>query len=437
MPPKFRFPAIVPVRQVFRQPTLDDPAATLAETLRSSRLRERLRPGARVALAVGSRGLAGLDALVARVVAELRDMGFVPEVVAAMGSHGGGTSEGQRDLLAALGVTESAIGCPVVIDLETTVLGTNSFGLPIHFSRRALAADGLILLNRIKPHTSFTGRFESGLIKMLSIGLGLREGAAQVHRLGLPGLDRLIPEVGALLLERAPVVLGLAILENASDQTAAVYAIEPEEILDREPVLLDQARRLMPRLPFDQIDTLIVGELGKNYSGTGLDPHVIGRQRVETQPDLDRPRITRLAVLDLAPESHGNALGIGLADLTTRRLLDALDPRPMRLNAQTSNFLARTRIPIALPTDRDALQTALQTCWRVDPAEVRMVLIPNTLQVEHLWITEPLLDEARALAELDLLGDLRPIPFGPDDRLDQEALFPQSIRANRCRVRDH
>ena len=253
-------------------------------------------------------------------------------------------------LLAELGVNESSAGCPVRCEMETVVLGTNSFGLPIHFDQNAFDADGIILLNRIKPHTSFTGLYESGLLKMLTIGLGKRQGAAQVHKLGLPGLKTMLPEVGAFLLERTPVALGIAILENAFEHTARIVAVEPEELLEVEPRLLDQARELMGRLPFDQIDVLIVGELGKNYSGTGLDPNVIGRQRVETMPDLPRPVITRLAVLDLSVETRGNALGIGLADLTTDRLVQAIDPVPMRVNSLTSNFL--TRASAALAADR-------------------------------------------------------------------------------------
>ena len=224
---------------------------------------------------------------------------------------------------------------------------------------------------------------------MLTIGLGKRQGAAQVHKLGLPGLKTMLPEVGAFLLKRTPVALGIAILENAFEHTARIVAVEPEELLEVEPRLLDQARELMGRLPFDQIDVLIVGELGKNYSGTGLDPNVIGRQRVETMPDLPRPVITRLAVLDLSVETRGNALGIGLADLTTDRLVQAIDPVPMRVNSLTSNFLTRARVPLSLPADRDVISACLQTCWRIEPDQARLVLVPNTLELTTLWVTQP------------------------------------------------
>ncbi len=330
-----------------------------------------------------------------------------------------------------MGVDESSVGCPVRCEMETVVLGTNSFGLPIHFDRNAFDADGIILLNRVKPHTSFTGSYESGLLKMLTIGLGKREGAAQVHKLGLPGLKKMLPEVGAFLLERTPVALGIAILENASEQTARIVAVEPEELLAVEPRLLDEVRELMGRLPFDQIDVLIVGELGKNYSGTGLDPNVLGRQRVETMPDLPRPVITRLAVLDLSVETRGNALGIGLADLTTDRLVQAIDPVPMRVNSLTSNFLTRARVPLSLPTDRDVIAACLQTCWRVDPTEARLVVVPNTLELTTLWVTQPLADEVEAHPQLGFETDFQPIPLDAAGNLEQERLFPHSIRARR------
>jgi len=427
-----KFPLIARVRQVHDQPEVRDVPGAVAEAIRSSRIGARIPPGGSVALTVGSRGIAGIGPIVRSAVEALASLGFRPFVVAAMGSHGGGSAEGQRALLAELGVTEGSVGCPIRSEMGTAIIGTNSFGLPIHFDRNALAADGIVLLNRIKPHTSFTGRYESGLLKMLTIGLGKHQGAEQVHKLGLPGLRVLLPEVGASLLERTPVALGIALLENAEERTARVVGVEPEELLEVEPRLLDEARTLMARLPFDQIDVLLVGELGKNYSGTGLDPNVIGRQRVETMPDLPRPVVTRLAVLDLSTETKGNATGIGLADLTSDRLVAAIDPVPMRVNCMTSNFLTRARIPLSLPTDRDVIAASLETCWRSDPAEARMVLIPNTLELAHLWITEPLAAEVQANPNLIFESDFEEIPFMVDGTLDQESLFPASVRGRRA-----
>jgi hypothetical protein len=428
------FPPIARVRQICHQPAVSDVPKAVAEAIRSSRITSRVKPGGSIALTIGSRGIAGIDRIAIAAVEALKGLGFQPFVVAAMGSHGGGTPEGQRAMLAEFGVTEARLGCPLRSEMETAILGTNSFGLPIHFDKNALGADGIVLLNRIKPHTSFTGRYESGLLKMLTIGLGKHQGAEQVHKLGLPGLLKLLPEVGEFLLEKTPVVLGIALLENAEERTARVVGVEPEELLEIEPKLLDEARNLMARLPFDQIDVLIVGELGKNYSGTGLDPNVIGRQRVETMPDLPRPVVTRLAVLDLSVETRGNAIGIGLADLTTARLVDGIDPRPMRVNCMTSNFLTRARVPLSLPTDHEVFSACFDTCWRIDPSEARMVVIPNTLEIAHLWITPPLLAEVEGHPNLILETDFQPIPFDGEGTLDQETLFPESVRGRRNSV---
>jgi hypothetical protein len=425
-------PPVARVRRTFRQPEVEDGPGAVRDAIRGSRLHERLRQGGRVAVTVGSRGIAGIAGIAGAAVDAVRSLGFEPFVVAAMGSHGGGTADGQRALLAELGVTEATVGCPIRSEMETIVLGTNSFGLPVHFDRNAYEADGIILLNRIKPHTSFTGRYESGLLKMLAIGLGKREGAAQVHKLGLPGLRAMLPEVGAFLLERTPVALGVAILENAGEHIARVVAAEPEGLLEFEPRLLDESRELMARLPFDQIDVLVVGELGKNYSGTGMDPNVIGRQRVETMPDLPRPVITRLAVLDLSEESRGNAVGVGLADLTTERLVRKIDPTPSRVNSLTSNFLARVRVPLALPSDREVIAASLDTCWRMRRDQARMVVIANTLELTTFWVTPALAPEVEAHPELAFETDFRPIPLDEAGELEQGRLFPESVRARRA-----
>jgi hypothetical protein len=424
-------PPIARVRQTFDQPEVADVAEAVAGAIRASTIKRRVRPGGSVALTVGSRGIAGIDQIARGAVAALKGLGFRPFIVAAMGSHGGGKADGQRALLAGFGVTEDAVGCPIRAEMDTVTLGRSSAGLPIHFDKNAYESDGIVLLNRVKPHTSFTGRYESGLLKMLAVGLGKQEGAAQVHKLGLPGLVTLLPEVGARLLAETPVVLGVALLENAHERTARVVGVEPEDILSVEPTLLDEARALMGRLPFDQLDVLIVGELGKNYSGTGLDPNVIGRQRVETMPDLPRPIVTRLAVLDLSAETQGNANGIGLADLTTTRVVQGIDPKATHVNALTSNFLTRARVPLSLPSDRDVLSACLDTCWRADWSEARMALIANTLELATFWVTPPLALEVEAHPALVFETDFTPIPLNDAGTLHQETLFPDSVRGRR------
>ncbi|MHC5544737.1 lactate racemase domain-containing protein, partial [Singulisphaera rosea] len=269
----------------------------------------------------------------------------------------------QRELLAGYGVTPEAMGVEVRTDMDTVVVGTSPIGLPIYFDKNAYEADGIVLLNRVKPHTDFHATFESGVLKMMVIGLGKRQGAEQVHKLGLRGMKEVLPAVGRHLIQNTKFALGLAILENADDVPAEIVPVDPDTILEVEPGLLNRARELMARLPFDQIDVLVIGELGKNYSGAGIDPNVTGRLMIETQNDFERPVVTRMAVLDVSEESHGNIVGVGFADLTTERLVSKLDIDAFRINVLTSCCLERARIPITLPTDRDVFDSALQTCW--------------------------------------------------------------------------
>ena len=424
-------PPLARVRQLIPQPRVDDVPARIRRLILESRIRERVPAGGRVALGIGSRGIAGIAGMARAAVDTLKELGYKPFIVAAMGSHGGATAKGQRALLASFDVTAEAMGVAVKTDMDAVVLGTNPVGLPIYFDRNAHQADGIVLINRVKPHTDFHATHESGVLKMLVLGLGKLEGASQVHRLGLRGMKEVLPAVGRFLVENTRFALGLAVLENADDEPAEIVPIEPETIFDVEPKLLERARSLMGRLPFDQIDVLIVGELGKNYSGAGMDPNVIGRLMVETQSDFERPVITRLAVLDVSDESHGNIVGVGFADLTTQRLVSRMDPEPFRINVLTSCFLERARIPITLPTDREVIESALETCWRIDSATARMVVIPNTLELKTLWVSSPLEDEVRNHPHLKRDTEYLPIPLSPGGTLDQAAMFPHSIHALR------
>jgi hypothetical protein len=398
----------------------------------ASRLPGRVRRGARVAVGVGSRGIAHLQLMVRTTLDVLRELGAEPFVVAAMGSHGGATPEGQRELLAGYGVSERELGVPVKTDMDAERIGTNSLGEPVWWDRNALRADAVVTISRVKPHTDFRGRYESGIVKMLVIGLGKRDGAAQHHRWGIRGLRDVLPETAKVVLEKTPFVAGLAVLENAHEQTAKLQVVDKDDLLATEPGLLEESRRLMGRLPFEQLDLLVIGEIGKNYSGSGIDPNVVGRLLMETVSEPESPRITRVCVLDLSPESHGNAVGIGLADLTTERLLAAIDPVPFRMNTLTACFLWRSKLPFAFPTDDECIRQGLATCWQPDPAAVRMAVIPNTLEVAELWVSPPLLDEARRSGHLEVAGPAVPLPFDGPGNLIQERLFPQSVRGRRA-----
>jgi hypothetical protein len=449
-------PHLAPLRQTAPQPALADVAAEVRRQWRESRVAGRIRRGSRVAVGVGSRGIANLSTIVRATLDRLRDLGAQPFVVAAMGSHGGATAAGQRQLLAEYGISEQALGVPVKTDMAAVRIGTNSWGEPVWWDKNALEADAVVTVSRIKPHTDFRGRFESGITKMLVIGLGKRDGAAQHHRWGFRGLRDMLPETARVIVEKTPFIGGLAVLENAREQTARLQVVDRDELFDVEPGLLEEARGLMGRLPFEQLDLLVIGEIGKNYSGAGIDPNVVGRLLIETQPEFESPKITRICALDLSPESHGNGTGCGIADLATERLLAAIDPIPFRMNNLTrlftflrrskprarpggptfvnnltACFLRRSQIPFAFPTDRTTIEAGLETCWQPRPEAMRMAVVPNTLELEELWASTPLVEEARKHPHLKVEGELRPLPFDPAGNLIQEKLFPHSTRGRR------
>lgn len=430
-------PAVQLVRQIAPQPSLADVAAETRRQWLTSKTAKRIKPGMRVAVGVGSRGIQNILAIVKATVGAIAELGAKPFVVAAMGSHGGATPEGQRELLASYDIDEAHVGVPVVTDMDAAVIGTNSMGEPVWWDRNALAADAVVTVSRVKPHTDFRGKFESGIVKMLVIGLGKRHGADQVHSLGTRGLRDLIPASAKVIVEKTPFVGGLAILENAREETAHVEVVDRDDLFDREPELLEQASKLMGRLPFREIDALVIGESGKNYSGAGMDPNVIGRMLIEATPEMETndPRIVRIAVLDISPESHGNGTGIGLADLTTTRALNDIDPVPFRMNNFTARSLWRSKLPFAFDTDREVIGMALETCWQPVAEKVKFAVIPNTLEVAEVWVSAPLAEEARANPNLELVGGPVPLPFDAAGNVVQEKLFPHSVRGRRKKGR--
>jgi hypothetical protein len=410
---------------------ISDVAGEVKRRWQQSGVLARLRANDRVAVGVGSRGIANLSTIVRATLEVLREAGARPFVVAAMGSHGGATAEGQRELLAEYGVSEEKLGVPVKTDMTAVQIGVNSWGEPVWWDRNALEADAVVTISRIKAHTDFRGRFESGIAKMLVIGLGKRDGAAQHHRWGFRGLRDMLPETCKVIIGSTPFLAGLAILENAREETAHIEVVERENLFEIEPGLLERAKQIMGRLPFDQLDLLLIGEIGKNYSGAGIDPNVVGRLLIEGQEEFEKPKITRICAFDLSPESHGNGTGIGIADLTTTRLLNSIDPVPFRMNNLTACFLWRSKLPIAFDTDRECIENGYLTCWQPDRAAVRMALIANTLELAELWVSPALLDEVKRHPNLEVMGEARPLPFDAFGNLVQKTLFPHSVRGRR------
>jgi lactate racemase-like protein len=408
-------PRIAPVRQRFSAPGIRDLRAAVRDALARPGVGETVRPGMRIAVTVGSRGVARIAEITAAVVAELAARGAAPFLVPAMGSHGGATAAGQVELLARLGVTEESAGCPIRSSMEVVEVGRLPNGLAVLVDRHAHEADGIVVVNRVKPHTSFRGASESGLVKMIAIGLGKQRGADSCHALGFAHMAEHIVAMAEVALARERILFGVGVVENARDEPMTLAAMPAREIVARDRELLALARANMPRIPFDPMDVLVVDRMGKEYSGTGMDPNIIGRYT--TPYASGGPRIEKLAVLDLTEKTHGNGLGVGLADFTTRRLVDRLDREAMYANALTSTVVVPVRIPATLDTEREAIQAAVKTCGARDRERVRLVRVRNTLHLGDLWISEALLGEARANPDLTVLGEPQPMRFDGAGRL--------------------
>jgi hypothetical protein len=395
-------------------PALASVEAAVADQLGQAGVGDAIMPGERIAIGVGSRGIARLPEIVATLVRELGDRGAIPFVVPAMGSHGGATAEGQRDVLERLGVTERSINAPIVSDMATSEIGWTADGIAVRLDRNALGADGIVFVARVKPHTAFRGAYESGLAKMIAIGLGKQAGAAACHAAGFGDMARRVPLLAAIALGRAPIRFGLAVLENAHDLPFKIVAVPARRILADEPALLAEASAAMARLPFEQLDLLVIDRIGKNISGDGADPNVTGRY--PTPYASGGPRVTKQLVLDLTSETDGNANGIGTADFTTFRAASKMSFAMTYPNGLTSTVVGPVALPMVLPNDRLALAAALLTCNAVGQTP-RVARIANTLRLDELTVSPSLLQEVRADPRLTVVDPPAPIPFDADDNL--------------------
>jgi hypothetical protein len=402
-------PRMVRVRQRFDDSRLEDWERKLIRQLQQPDLRGRLSPGARVAVAVGSRGIDRIDEVTRVIVTELRKTGAAPFIVPAMGSHGGATAEGQREVLAKLGIREETVGAPIRSSMEVVRVDTLPNGLPVYADRAAAEADAIVVINRIKPHTAFRAKIESGLMKMISIGLGKQKGAEACHRLGFGQMAENIVDMGRVLISRLPIVFGVALVENAYDQLCHVEVVLSEQIETREPTLLEMAKSRMPRLLFPDLDVLVIDRIGKNISGDGMDPNITGRY--PTPYAQGGPRVNKMVVLDLTSETGGNANGVGTADFTTQRLVDRMDHIATYANGLTSTVVAPTKIPTTLPNDRLAVQAAVKTCNILDPYRVKLVRIRDTLHLGEIRISETLLPEAEQHPDVEVLSQPEPMQF--------------------------
>ncbi len=410
-------PRMARVRQKFDTTRLEDITGAVRAQIRRPEIRARVKPGQVIAVGCGSRGIANIGLIARTVIEELRALGAKPFVFPCMGSHGAATAEGQKKVLETYGITEEATGVPIRASMETVVTGHLEDGTPVHMDRHAAEADAIVVINRIKPHTGFRGATESGLTKMLAIGIGKIVGAATYHSHGMDRFPELLPKVRDVNLAARNVLFGVAIVENAYDETAVVEAVPAESIATREPELQQLAQANLPRLFFDEIDVLVIEEMGKNISGAGFDPNVTGRNRRNVQW-VARPFVKKIVVLGLTRVSHGNATGIGSADVITMRLFRELDVASTYANVITAANLDGAAIPIVMNDDHDAIALAVKTVVRVKPADCRIVRIRNTLHLSEIEVSEPMLAEIRARPEsFEVLSEPRPLAFDAQGNL--------------------
>lgn len=379
---------MVMIRQKWDQPQVSAVGHEVEEQLARAGALDRIRPGNDIAITAGSRGIRAMPQVLLSIVKCVRARGAQPFIFPAMGSHGGGTSEGQRDLLAGLGITEASIGCPIRSTMDVVQIGETGTGLPVFVDALALGADGIIITNRIKKHTNFDAPIESGLCKMAVIGMGKHAQALAVHQRGNETLCHELAEIAQIVLNRAPVLVGLALLENAWGGLARVVALRPDQIVAKEPALLTRAMGLSPKIPFRRLDIGIVERIGKEISGTGMDCYVIGRRRIVGEPEWsEAPHINSLVALDLTEASHGNALGVGLADFVTDRLVSKIDWDVTRANVMTSGNLERAKLPLVFGDDRAAIEAAGFRERATKDDELRLVCMPDTLHLQFLYVS--------------------------------------------------
>ena len=412
------FPAMVRVKQQFNTNSiLDIPEAVRAE-ITKIKPREIIAPGNSVAITAGSRGIANIAGTLAAVVSELKKIGANPFIVPTMGSHGGATAEGQTHILAHYGITEEAMGAPIKASMEVVQIGTTSDGVPVLVDQIASKADHIIVVNRIKPHTDFKGDIESGLMKMMAIGLGKQRAADHYHNVFIRlGYYHVLTTVAREIIKQCPIAFGLALVENQKDETEIIQAIPPAEIEVTEQELLVKAKDLLPRIPFDPVDLLIVDQMGKDISGAGMDQNVIGRTVMRFHEVPSTPKITRIFVRDFTPKTDGNATGLGNADFTTRRLVDKMNTHISYMNAITSSCPEAVRIPPHFESDREAIETALKTIGDIPPQEARIVHILNTLKLEEMMISEAMLPEAEQQDNIGIIGSPAEMAFDAQGNL--------------------
>lgn len=415
----YTLPRMAKVHQTFDDQKIDDVSSALIDELNRPEIMaalKKIKRGDTVAITSGSRQLRNIVKITSTLVEEIKKLGGSPFIIPSMGSHGGATAKGQRKLIESFGITEDAVNCPIISDMTTVKVGTAPDGKDVYIDKNAARADHVIVLNRIKPHTCFHGPYESGLMKMMAIGLGKQHGAEICHDDGFGKMSENIKNFGKVILDNVNILLGIGLVENAYDQTCIIRAITPDMIPIEEPKLLEIARSKMPRIIIPECDILIVDRMGKNFSGGGMDPNVTGR--FVTPYAQGGIKAQRVAVLDLSDEAHGNCIGVGCADVTTKRLYDKAHPALSYINGMTSLVILGTKMPMVMLNDRDAILACLRTCTGIDRAKPRIIRIANTLQISDIYVSEALKETVEKTEGLELVSDFKELEFDENGNLE-------------------
>lgn len=411
----YPIPKVAKARLTFNSDTLEDVVGTLQVGLERSC--SAITPGMRIAITCGSRGIDQYVPILKAIVAFVKEKGGVPILIPAMGSHGGATAEGQIEVLKGYGVTEESVGAEILSSMEVCEIGRTSRDLPVYIDKNAYEADGIILFNRVKPHTSFRGKYESGLVKMLAIGLAKQKGAEMTHFLRFENMARNILEVGSIGLEKLNILCGVATVENGYNHVAELHVLRKEEVLEKEPQLLEAAWKRMPRLPLDTIDMLIVNEIGKEISGTGMDTNIIGRYH--TRAASGGPNVVKLGVLNITKKSEGNANGMGLADFMPKHMYDTVNFTSSYINTLTSTEPTSTRMPMVLDDDKDVMRACVKLSGQTDFRSIRGIFIRSTKYLDDIYMTEAAVKEALETGAIpvEVVGEYQELPFDDEGRL--------------------
>ncbi|PKK87966.1 MAG: hypothetical protein CVV64_20895 [Candidatus Wallbacteria bacterium HGW-Wallbacteria-1] len=410
-----KIPRMVRIRQHFEDNRIEDPVSVVEEQMERSEILETIKPGMRIAITASSRPIHNLDIILRTIVRILRRHGAEPFVIPAMGSHGGGTAEGQKHILNSYGITEERVGCPILSSMETVSVGTSPEGHPVHIDALANAAQGIIVVGKIRPHSGFSGPYESGLMKMMTIGLGKQHGAAVCHNAGAKYLAKYIPMFANVILENCNILFGVGIIENAYHKTYLIECIPAKDIPSREPALLQKAYTLLPRLMFKDVAVLVLDEIGKNISGDGMDPYIT--TRFGTPYVTTEESIQKVAILDISAESHGGMLGAGWADVCTRRMFDKCALEESYVNAITATIFDGVRIPMILKNDYYAIAACIRGSVDIDRENIRLVRMHNTLEAYDIEISESMIEDACRNPDIEILGDLEELEFDENGNL--------------------